>query len=248
MPGGPPKSRNPAWTRDEIILALDLYRKLNGICPAVTDLRVIELSRTLNILGQSFSHSDSTFRNANGVVMKLMNLRAHDPAYTAGGLKAGNRLEKEVWEDFGNDSILLQKVAHTIRAQIGPKGMEEATAFQINLDDEEGEEATEGKILTALHRRRERSPKLTRRKKEQVLSETGRLSCEACGFNFAQVYGERGKDFIECHHTKPLSDLNQSTKTKIEDLALVCANCHRMIHNKRPWLSISEIILLLQKT
>ncbi|WP_029605016.1 hypothetical protein [Kozakia baliensis] len=72
--------------------------------------------------------------------MKLMNLRVHDPSYAAGGLKAGNRLEKEVWADFGNDSALLQKVAHTIRAQIGPEGMKEATAFQINLDDEEGEE------------------------------------------------------------------------------------------------------------
>jgi hypothetical protein len=38
--------------------------------------------------------------------MKLMNLSAHDPEFVASGRKGlprGNRLEAEVWQDFGSD-------------------------------------------------------------------------------------------------------------------------------------------------
>jgi predicted HNH restriction endonuclease len=33
--------------------------------------------------------------------------------------------------------------------------------------------------------------------------------------------------------------------TKVEDIALVCSNCHRMLHRKRHWLSINELKQLL---
>ena len=88
--------------------------------------------------------------------------------------------------------------------------------------------------------------KLTKRKKEQVLREKGILICEVCGFEFVNVYGNRGEGFIECHHTKPVSQLSLGEKTKTSDLSLVCSNCHRMIHRKQPWLSIGELTELLQ--
>jgi len=58
-------------------------------------------------------------------------------------------------------------------------------------------------------------------------------------------YGDHGDGFIECHHTKPVSELQVGEKTKLSDLALVCSNCHRMIHRKRPWLSVDGIRTLL---
>jgi hypothetical protein len=73
----------------------------------------------------------------------------------------------------------------------------------------------------------------------------GRLACEACGFDFAIIYGERGSGFIECHHTKPVATLAEGHKTHIDDLALVCANCHRIIHRDRKWPSIAELKALL---
>lgn len=51
--------------------------------------------------------------------------------------------------------------------------------------------------------------------------------CEVCDFDFESVYGE---DYIECHHTVPLSELT-SPGTDPSTLALVCANCHRMLHH-----------------
>jgi putative restriction endonuclease len=67
-------------------------------------------------------------------------------------------------------------------------------------------------------------------------------------FDFRVRYGEIGKDFIECHHTIPASQLPANAKTRIEDVVLICSNCHSMIHRRRPWLNISRIReLILQE-
>lgn len=55
-----------------------------------------------------------------------------------------------------------------------------------------------------------------------------------------------GKDFIEAHHSKPISEMKENEKTKIEDIVLLCSNCHSMIHRKRPWLSKNNIRRLLK--
>ena len=56
--------------------------------------------------------------------------------------------------------------------------------------------------------------------------------CQGCGFNFAEKYGEIGKDFIEAHHLVPIS-LFEAQVVKLDpklDFAVLCSNCHRMIH------------------
>lgn len=56
----------------------------------------------------------------------------------------------------------------------------------------------------------------------------------ACNFNFEEKYGKHGKNYIEIHHVKPLSE-NDSEKMidPKKDLVPVCANCHRMIHREK---------------
>lgn len=102
----------------------------------------------------------------------------------------------------------------------------------------------EGRELLRKHRVRERSRQLVVRKKRKMLAKTGRLECEVCRFDFAQVYGQRGEGFAECHHTQPLAQTSGERKTTLSDLVVVCANCHRMLH-RRPWLSVSELRELL---
>ena len=238
-------SRNPAWTRDELILALNLYLECNGAFPAKRDARVQELSDLLNKFWRLQGYSGATLRNTNGVAMKLMNFRVHDPKYAElKGLKAGNKLEKEVWEEFANQPDDLKKTAQAICDIIqNPQEAEEALAPEQEIEAE----AVEGQLLTHLHVRRERSKKLIAQKKKAVLENAGQLVCEACGFDFQKRYGERGAGFIECHHTKPLSDLPEERTTRLSDLALLCANCHRMIHAKRPWLSIPDLRDMIKK-
>jgi len=80
----------------------------------------------------------------------------------------------------------------------------------------------------------------------------GQLFCVACGFNFMEVYGELGKDFIELHHAEPihLMDIEGQKITIIEALKkvfMVCPNCHRMIHRAPGMLSIDDLKSLLAK-
>jgi 5-methylcytosine-specific restriction protein A len=73
----PPKS--PPWTRDETILALDLYYRMGRRVPNPGDLPVIQVSRYLNQLPiHDLSVRASNFRNPSGVVLKIANLRAFD--------------------------------------------------------------------------------------------------------------------------------------------------------------------------
>lgn len=100
----------------------------------------------------------------------------------------------------------------------------------------------EGAEIIKKHKSRERNPKL-RTIAIQNFKEThsGKLYCEVCGFDFFDTYGEIGADFIEIHHIKPLSQMRNDERTKIQDIAMLCSNCHSIIHRKQPWLSKEEL-------
>ena len=67
-------------------------------------------------------------------------------------------------------------------------------------------------------------------------------SCYVCGFNFLEKYGLIGKDYIEVHHTTPVSKMSDDYVLDIDrDLVPVCSNCHSMIHRKDPPFTIEEI-------
>jgi hypothetical protein len=99
----------------------------------------------------------------------------------------------------------------------------------------------EGGLKFVSHLLRERNRAILETKKKQVLQETGRLSCEVCGFDFVVAYGARGEGFCEIHHISPLSSSEKEVETRLEDLAILCANCHRMIHRRIPWLDLNQL-------
>ncbi|MBC2575551.1 HNH endonuclease [Peptostreptococcus canis] len=105
----------------------------------------------------------------------------------------------------------------------------------------------EGKKMLRAHICRERNYKIIKEAKSKYKAENGRLICEICEFDFEKTYGEIGKDFIEGHHIRPISELNENDKTEIKDIIMVCSNCHKMLHRKRPWLKAEELIDKLLK-
>jgi len=229
---------NPSWSRDELIVTLDFYLRHTPKIPGKTSKELIGLSQFLNRLRvRAGVEGDEDFRNASGSYMKLMNFRRFDPDYPGKGLERGGKEDEVVWNLYADKPQELHKLANTIRSFVEVEAAEPSAEVLID-EEEEGEE---GRILTRTHRYRERDPRLVVRKKEQVHKAHGLLVCEVCGFDFKLAYGKRGDGFIECHHTKPVSDLKPSEKTKICDLSLVCSNCHRMIHRQKPWLSLAEL-------
>lgn len=238
--------RNADWQRDELILALDLYfRSEGGRRLSQTHPDVVELSRVLNSLPIHGNDSrDGTFRNPNGCYMKLGNFRRFDAEFAKlghRGLTRGNQLEEVVWNDFASNRLELVEIARTIRSASVVAGKVEVADV---ADADEGD-FPEGKILYRLHRIRERNSVLTEKAKRRA-AQNGGLKCAACDFDFLARYGEIGRGYIECHHTLPLSEYLSATRTSLKDLALVCANCHRMLHRKRPWLTIGQLKSVLQ--
>lgn len=236
---GQSRGRNPAWTKDELILALDLYFRVPPYTVNSSHPSIHELSEVLGRLAAHTNPPDAVrYRNPNGVYMKLMNLQSHDPERGGRGLSGGGKLEAEIWEEFGSNRDELFRVANSIRQAIADPDILRAVGTPIPLDVEE---AVEGYLLTRVHQFRERDRRIVQAKKRSVLKKTGKLACEVCSFDFAEVYGELGEEFIECHHTVPLHTLDVQRKTLIDELALVCANCHRMIHRRKKWLPIVEL-------
>lgn len=235
--------RNPTWSRDELIIALDLYFRVNPLHTSKRNPEIIEASQVLNELDIHLKRPDAQrFRNPNGVYMKMCNFLRFDPAVEAKGLAGGSRFEQLVWDEFVNDRERLHRIAQAIRNTL--KHTQTDIGLANALSEDETIEAPEGRVLTRLHRVRERNPKLVRRKKEYALDIYGKLSCEACTFDFKWFYGTHGEGYIECHHTKPISMLEPDEKTKLTELALVCSNCHRMLHRGSRWLSVPELKLI----
>jgi predicted HNH restriction endonuclease len=88
----------------------------------------------------------------------------------------------------------------------------------------------EGGIDEITHELKHRDTKL----RNLAIIENNGYHCCICGFNFEDFYGEIGKDIIEVHHLIPISDGERITTTK--ELAVVCPNCHRVLHHngKKP--------------
>lgn len=101
--------------------------------------------------------------------------------------------------------------------------------------------AIEGDRQYKLHRNIERNKSLVKRLKENRQKIDKHLHCDICGFSFFDFYGDIGRSYIEAHHTVPLSEISGATRTRLRDFALVCANCHRMLHSKTPAYSIQQL-------
>ena len=234
-----PEDRNPNWSRDEVILALAFYVACDGSPPDKRSAPIFALSDELNRLGRALHLAPgATFRNPNGVYMKLMNLRSLDPRFHAAGrvgLASASQTDRAVFKKYRDQPADLAAAAAAIRRELNRAG-----AGLVEGPDDAAE-APEGALLTRVHRVHERNRQLVERKKRAVLKAGRRLLCEGCGFDFEATYGPRGAGFIECHHTLPLSQSEPGRTTKLSELALVCANCHRMIHIRSPWLSMKEL-------
>lgn len=233
-------NRNPKWQKDELILALDLYFRHNPLTINSKHNEVIKLSEILNSLPiHSYRPDEKKFRNPNGVYMKLCNFLRYDKNYHGVGLKRGGKLEEEIWREYAHKPEYLNKIAKGICKHF-------ESQKKAIWDDDEEEQFPEGKVLYRQHRFRERNRKLVAKLKEDA-SRSGILECIVCGFSFFKIYGEIGEGFIECHHIIPVSEYITNTTTYLKDLALVCSNCHRMLHRKRPWLTIEQLKEIVRK-
>jgi 5-methylcytosine-specific restriction protein A len=103
--------------------------------------------------------------------MKLANFRTVDPLHTSQGkrgLSRGGNGVAELWEEFSNRIDELKLIASAIRAAVGDQAL-----IAVAEQDEEITEAEEGRLLTRMHRLRERNRALVRRKARRGAARDG---------------------------------------------------------------------------
>jgi 5-methylcytosine-specific restriction protein A len=222
---------NPAWSRDETLLALDLYFTHDGHVPPPSHPDVIALSATLRSLPyHAEAARQPTFRNPDGVGFKLMNLRQ---VATGKGLANVSRTDKEIWAEFGERPAEVKQLSEAVRAGIGSSLWGEK--------DVPEDEFREGGLLTRLHYRRERNPQVRRGLLERRW--TAGLECEMCGIARPDLDRGLQEALFEAHHLVPIADAVERA-TKLSDVALLCACCHRLLHRaialQKRWITPAE--------
>jgi len=190
----------------------------------------------MNNLKDKYSTKEIDGRDTNKVIKKI--------------LKSNPLINNEIEKEY-------EKYCIKLGIKFQPNGGAYAIkrkywSFELEMDfsinNENSEDFPEGRIVERIHKSRERNSKVIKIAKQNYKTKYGKLTCQICEFDFEANYGEVGIDYIEGHHTIPVSSMNFDDKTKPEDIAMLCSNCHKMVHRRRPWLSMEQLSGLVLKT
>lgn len=230
---------NPKWTREESLLALELYFLSDGPIDRKNNA-VIELSELLRCVGETrFGKISTSFRNADGVALKLQNLHA---AITKNEKGLSSSIgDRAVVEDFpfpkARNEVL--QAAESIRIAFAL-----ASNITSSLEDDEEFVFKEGKTVTRIHMTRERSPDIRKKLLANRRETDGKLKCEVCDIVSPSLEPSLFDSMFEAHHIIPLSASKGSKTTRLADMSLLCACCHRFLHrmisSKKRWVGIDE--------
>jgi len=111
-----------------------------------------------------------------------------------------------------------------------------ARATRTSIRETKQTEVREGEMFRAEAAFRRRNGTLIATRKAQ-----SDYRCEVCGMNFEEVYGDIGTDYIVAHHLKPIGNRQRASRTRLEDIALVCSNCHDMLHRRIPPYAVERL-------
>ena len=122
-----------------------------------------------------------------------------------------------------------------------PSPFDATTGREIDLPAS----ALEGAVQMRTHLRRERSPALVEAKRRSYRAENGGLQCQVCAMLESQLPRALAEACFEVHHLQPLAARAAPVETRLDELAIVCANCHRMLHRSQPMLTVPELSRLI---
>lgn len=210
-------------------------------------LKIVGLGEVLRIANQLDEYGDIVFsvRYLTSMLprpVSMAELRSDPFVRDASFLKRGPagtlfRLSNEQGRRIYELVCRYNHDARSVWNKDGPS-LTDLSVTDIDIVDMVAEEG--GRTLIQ-HQRIERSRQLVDTKRKRVLKDKGCLACEVCGFDFEKCYGDLGREFCEVHHLRPLSEANAGKKTTLGDLAVVCSNCHRMLHRSAKPLSIKAL-------
>jgi 5-methylcytosine-specific restriction enzyme A len=185
---------------------------------------------------------------------KVRNLRSHETLERAGWVIYERRGNNGFWQLTDEGRAALERHRELITGVLAgrfPYATQQETFRRAAQSGEAGgrkksrvivfdedESVSEGQVTEVAVQRRERSRRLRDIALEHFRAPDGRIVCAACEFDFRQTYGQRGEDYIEIHHQKPIftyedEDIEQGIREALQNLVPLCSNCHRMVHRRR---------------
>ena len=234
--------KNPAWIREELILALDLYFKLDYGQMHGTNPEVILLSnelRSLNLLKDI--PNPKNFRSINSVALKLANFKKFDQNFTGKGMRSGAKHDREIWNEFHKHINTLNKEAALIRQLYLKTKSEKAKTISESKSNYKSE------FLFQVHKNREADPVMNKLKREMTLITSKSLRCEVCNFDSLSFYGELGSNLMEIHYNKEFKSAPEHELTYVEDFIIVCSNCHKALDKSFGLLTASNLKKIIRK-
>ena len=115
------KKEQKLWTRDELILTINLYCKLPFGRLHQTNPQVIHLAKLIG-------------RTPGSIAYKLVNFASLDPSLQARGIKGASnssKLDKAVWNEFYNNWDELPFESEKLLSQLENKSIEELNCIEI---------------------------------------------------------------------------------------------------------------------
>jgi len=165
------------------------------------------------------------------------------PERLVGEYGVGDRVELRLLPSTGDaPKIKLEFDVERIYEEWG-RVLQAGTFGAASLPDDFGRQVVEGARRVVAVNYYERNPQA----RKQCIAYYG-TGCVVCGFSFAQLYGDLGEGYIHVHHLTPLSDQESEYHLDpVRDLRPVCANCHAILHKRKPPLSIEELRSIVRK-
>lgn len=177
-------------------------------------------------------------------------IRAKHPDLAEAIEEHGNALKAE------ENSILIRTTADRVNElQESIFGLTNA-ASATKLEEAEAEPAVdeeeifgvEGRLLARIHVYKERDKSFAARVKKHIKAKNGKLTCEACGMDPVALYGPNGERCLEAHHRIPIEQLQPDSITRVDEMAILCASCHRIVHSAKPCIPVEELADALKLT
>ena len=140
------------------------------------------------------------------------------------------------------DAYIAAQADHFGKTNVGSATVLMKVESLPETDLEEEITGKEGRMLTRLHAYKERDRSFAAKVRKYFKQKHGgKLHCVACGLKPELLYDDRGERCIEAHHIIPIEELQPDSITRVDDMAMVCASCHRVIHSRKPCLTIEEV-------
>jgi len=172
-------------------------------------------------------------RAVSSMYAKVMKFRALDPRHEGAGQPHGGEQDRVVWNRYWSGmEIDVERLRQAVDGATDRTGDVDAALADY--------QAIEGARRLVRHIRLERDRALVKRAKAVWLARDPQLRCEVCRLSFVEAYGDLGSGFIEAHHRSALAEVDGPVETTVDDLAPVCANCHRMLH-RQEFMSIDDL-------